>query len=129
MKYRAKILLFVDIRKRNADFSLVTERKEVCTWINQHDRHLAMANDIVLGWAKEPIIQPILATGSEEDKRRILVIGYWRLVQFFVDMETIAFGYALFVGDCFASALNDGLNVRDDALGVAFGLAAIVIRA
>ena len=50
-------------------------------------------------------------------------------MEFFVDMETVAFGYALFVGDVVARALGDGLNMRDDALGVALRLAAVVVRA
>ena len=87
-----------------------------------------MTNDILLGWTKEPIIQPILAAGGEEDKRRILVIGYWQLVEFFVDMEAVAFGNALFVGNALACALGDSLNVRNDTLGVASRFAAIVVR-
>ena len=44
-------------------------------------------------------------------------------------METIAFGYALFVGDGFACALGDGLNMRDDTLSVFYRLTAVVVRA
>jgi hypothetical protein len=50
-------------------------------------------------------------------------------VEFFVDMETIAFGYALLVGDGFACALGNSPNMRDDTLRVLYRLASIVVRA
>ena len=44
-------------------------------------------------------------------------------------METVAFGYTRFVGDVVTCAFSDGLNMRDDALGIALRLAAVVVRA
>ena len=46
-----------------------------------------------------------------------------------MDMETIAFGDTLFVSNCFACALGDGLDLRDDTLSVLYRLAALVVRA
>jgi hypothetical protein len=88
-----------------------------------------MANNVLLGWTKEPIIQPILATGGEEDKTPPNLPFKGRdSVEFFVDMEAVAFGNALFVGNTLACALGDSLHVRNDTLGVASRFAAIVVR-
>ena len=90
---------------------------------------MAVANKVLLGWAKEPIVQTIFAASSEENKIRVSVIGYRISVKLLMDMETIAFGYALFVGNCFACTLSNRLDMRDDTLGVLLGFAAIVICA
>ena len=84
----------------------------------------------MLGWTKDPVVQAIFAAGSEENETPPSLPFKGRDgMEFFVDMETVAFGYALFVGDVGARALDDGLNMRDDALGVALRLAAVVVRA
>ena len=88
-----------------------------------------MADDILLRWTKDPVVQAIFAAGSEENKIRVSVIGYRISVKLLMDMETIAFGYALFVGNCFACTLSNRLDMRDDTLGVLLGFAAIVICA
>ena len=88
-----------------------------------------MADDILLRWTKDPVVQAIFAAGSEENKIRVSVIGYRISVKLLMDMETIAFGYALFVSNCFACALGNGLDMRDDTLRVFYRLASIVVRA
>ena len=91
-----------------------------------------MADDILLGRTKQPIIQAILAAGSEENQKPPSISplkGGGQNWKFFVNMETIAFGDTFFVGDSLSCALRDGLDMRDDALSVPFGLAAVVVRA
>ena len=112
--------------------SLIAQGEQVCSWINQHNRHLTMADDILLGRTKQPIIQAIFAAGSEENQKPPSISplkGGGHNWKFFVNMETVAFGDTFFVGDSLACALRDGLDMRDDTLGVAFGLAAVVVRA
>ena len=87
-----------------------------------------MADDILLGWTKEPVVQAILAARSEENETPPSLPFKGRDgMEFFVDMETIAFGYALLVGDGFACALGDGLDMGDDTLSVFYRLAAVVV--
>ena len=112
--------------------SLIAQGEQVCSWINQHNRYLTMADDILLGRTKQPIIQAILAAGSEENQKPPSISplkGGGQNRKFFVNMETVAFGDTLLVGDSLSCAFCNGLDMRDDTLGVAFGLAAVVVRA
>ena len=87
-----------------------------------------MADDVLFWWAKDPVVQTIFAAGSEENETPPSLPFKGRDgVEFFVDMETIAFGYALLVGDGFTCALGDGLDMRDDTLSVFYRLAAVVV--
>ena len=130
VKITCKDTAFCGNTQEKAQFSLITQRKQVRARIHQHHGHRAMADDILFGWTKEPIVQSVFAAGSEDNKTPPNLPFKGRdSMEFFVDMETIAFGYALFVGDVGARALDDGLNMRDDALGVALRLAAVVVRA
>ena len=87
-----------------------------------------MTDDILLGWTKYPVVQAIFAAGSEENETPpSLPLKGRDGVEFFVDMETITLGYALFVSNCFACALGDGLDMRDDTLSVFYRLAAVVV--
>ena len=49
-------------------FGLVAQRKQICSWIDKHHRHLAVADDVLFGGTKEPIIQSVFAAGSEESQ-------------------------------------------------------------
>ena len=132
VKITCKDTAFCGNTQEKAQFSLVTQRKQVRARIHQHHGHRAMADDILFGWTKEPIVQSVFAAGSEDNQAypRPLPKGKGGIcMEFFVDMETVAFGYALFVCDSLTRALDDGLNMRDDALGVALRLAAVVVRA
>jgi hypothetical protein len=57
-----------------------------------------MSYDILLWRSKEPIIHSIFAACGEKDKPpAISSLKGKYCVEFFVDMEAIAFGYAFFV--------------------------------
>lgn len=91
-----------------------------------------MADDILLWRTKEPIVHAVFAAGSEENQKPPSISplkGGGQNWKFLMDMETIAFGYALLVGDSSACTLCYGLDMRDDTLSVPFCLAAIVVRA
>ena len=91
-----------------------------------------MADDVLLGGTKEPVVQSILAASGEESQKPPSISplkGGGQNWEFFVDMETIAFGYALLVGDGFTCTLGNSLNMRDDTLRVLYRLTAVVVRA
>ena len=91
-----------------------------------------MADDVLLGRTKEPVVQSVFAASGEENEYPPSISplkGGGQNWEFFMDMETIAFGYAFFVSNRFACALGDGLNMRDDTLRVLYRLASVVIRA
>ena len=76
-----------------------------------------MADNILLGWTKEPVIQSILAARSEENEPSFIISFYGEYcMQFFVDMETVTFSYALLIGDALSSTLCNSLNMGNDAL-------------
>ena len=77
-----------------------------------------MTDDILLGRTKEPVVQSVFAASGEENEYPPSISplkGGGQNWEFFVDMEAIAFGYAFFVSNRFASTLGDSLDMRDDS--------------